>query len=173
MIASNPLVEWRLPEWWRRAQDIRTRGEYSIPVNATRVFGERRFPQDPRSAEAARGWIVSRIKETIRFPEPAHIDTEVIDDIVLCADEVIANSVVHADQQPGDSIRVLLAYTWCTVRVEVTDPGSGNGRAPRVRNVDLWDETGGRGLIIVQNLSHDWGSDQNATGRTTWFEVEY
>ncbi len=55
-----------------------------------------------------------------------------------------------------------------TVRVEVTDISA---RPPRQRHAD-GEETGGRGLELVDGLADRWGWRPEGTGKSIWCEVD-
>jgi hypothetical protein len=56
------------------------------------------------------------------------------------------------------------------LRLEVSDAGSGR---PEVRAPGD-DETGGRGLLLVEALAHRWGVEERAggIGKTVWAELK-
>ena len=53
------------------------------------------------------------------------------------------------------------------VRIEVEDPGH---RRPVLRAATL-DAVDGRGLLVVDKLATDWGTEQRATHKVVWFEI--
>ena len=53
------------------------------------------------------------------------------------------------------------------IRVEVAD---GDDRLPRMRT-GRSEGTGGRGLGIVDDVAHSWGSDSRGVGKAVWFEL--
>jgi hypothetical protein len=79
--------------------------------------------------------------------------------------ELATNAMVHA----GTSFTVVLGASEDAVWLEVFD-GSGVDPAlvvPRAL------ETSGRGLVIVQALSRDWGVTVNASGgKSVWAEFD-
>ena len=89
------------------------------------------------------------------------------DDLVLLATEVVTNSVRHAEVLPDDRIFMVVTQTGSRVRVEVTDPGRGRAFGPKAPDVTA---TGGRGLLLVKELSDAWGIHRNAT-TCVWFEL--
>lgn len=99
-----------------------------------------------------------------------HIGTEILDDLQLLADEVVTNGLLHA---PADNrwllVRVI-AYPnpSLPIRVEVID--SGGGFDPQVREPSL-EETGGRGLFLVDALADRWGVDHHG-GTRVWLELD-
>ncbi len=55
-----------------------------------------------------------------------------------------------------------------TLTVEVADRDAGT---PRMRRADEEDE-GGRGIHLVNELAHRWGTRQTPDGKVVWFELE-
>lgn len=126
-------------------------------------MGERRFtfilalsgpPQDrPR---LARRWVMARCTE-LRF-DCAGVD------LPLLVSELVTNACLHG----GDPVTLRLELSRTRARVEVEDgvPGWPGMQSPTDR------DPGGRGLLIVDSLSHLWGIDQAATGgKVVWAEV--
>jgi len=95
------------------------------------------------------------------------IDGNVLDDIRLLVSELVTNSVRHAAAE-RDLVRLAVSSRGSTVRVEVSDGGT--GFEPRARSKPQ-DEAGGWGLHLVDRLADRWGVE---TGRRTrvWFEIE-
>ena len=86
-----------------------------------------------------------------------------IEVIELLASEVVANAVTHTESEG----LVVTVTTGELVEVAVQDESP---RSPVVRTVDLLG-TGGRGLLLVQALSLDWGTRRGGAGKTVWFRV--
>jgi hypothetical protein len=82
----------------------------------------------------------------------------------LLVSELVANSVLHA----GTSIRVVLRQTADRVRVEVHD---GDRRVPTRKHYSSLATTG-RGLMLVERLSTDWGVEPGGIGKHVWFELD-
>ncbi|MFJ2580635.1 ATP-binding protein [Kitasatospora aureofaciens] len=97
----------------------------------------------------ARSWSVPLSEESLR-------------DVELCAAELITNAVAHT----GKPSRVTVQWTGMRLRVEVADS------SPRLPD-RITDEmsTGGRGLLLVEALSHSWGWYPVEAGKVVWFEV--
>lgn len=89
-------------------------------------------------------------------------DGELLD---LLTNELVTNSIIHA----SDSPRVIVQLTVLDdrVRVEVTDLV--NGKEPAVGSHSLM-RTSGRGLYLVDELSHRWGVERGK-GTRVWFEL--
>jgi anti-sigma regulatory factor (Ser/Thr protein kinase) len=98
-------------------------------------------------------------------------DHPVRDDVELCLDELIVNSLVHTDSEKI-SVRVLTGGN--SIRVEVFDAGF-SGKVPYMReSPDNSEDETGRGLHVVNALTNgDWGTRACVTGRTTWAQVRF
>ncbi len=95
----------------------------------------------------------------------AHLQADALDPINLMLSELATNCIRFT---PGDFV-VSIDDMVEQIRVEVADSGGG---VPSVRSPSAA-EPSGRGLMIVQAMSADWGVDRNAddSGKTVWFVV--
>ncbi|TKA13159.1 ATP-binding protein [Actinacidiphila oryziradicis] len=85
------------------------------------------------------------------------------DDIRLCVSEMVTNALAHgASASCGFILRVIASAQ--QLRVEVEDLGGGQP----VRRTPGWEDTSGRGLLLVDELADDWGVDEQAVGKTVW-----
>ncbi|MEU7468148.1 ATP-binding protein [Streptomyces sp. NPDC044984] len=96
---------------------------------------------------------------------------DVLDSAELVLSELVTNALrvrVPSDRQVGVRIARLLEDG--LLRLEVSDAGPGR---PEVRAPGD-DETGGRGLLLVEALAHRWGVDERAggIGKTVWAELK-
>ena len=82
----------------------------------------------------------------------------------LLTSELVANAVLHA----GTRIRVVLRIRGQRLRVEVHD---GNARLPAQKHYSAMSATG-RGLLMVERMSDDWGVAPAAGGKSVWFELD-
>ncbi|GAA2506136.1 ATP-binding protein [Streptomyces thermolineatus] len=126
---------------------------------------------DPAEVGRARRWARSRLSGSgIDADEPLH---EVL---VLLISELVTNAVVHTGcpavlrmrlprEAPG-------ARAGCrargTVRVEVADA---SGLPPRPRQARK-EDTGGRGLELVDGLADRWGWHREGAGKRIWCEID-
>ncbi|MEH0551078.1 SpoIIE family protein phosphatase [Streptomyces sp. B21-101] len=80
----------------------------------------------------------------------------------LVVSELVTNAIRHAE--PPIELRLLKGrHLIC----EVSDASS---TAPHLRRARTYDE-GGRGLLLVAQLSRGWGTRHNGTGKTIWAEL--
>lgn len=91
---------------------------------------------------------------------------DVVVNVRLLVSELVANAVRHVDHD-GD-IRIHLDIRAGSLRVEVSDPGS--GFVPRARTDDS-PLGSGWGLHLVAELSDRWGVDHTGPTRV-WFEID-
>lgn len=84
---------------------------------------------------------------------------------VLLASELVSNAAQHA----GGGTELTVRVNGPMLRVEASDRSS---RRPRLRVPDPLDDAG-RGLLLVDVLSSDWGvRDRIDGGKTVWFELQ-
>ncbi|MFF2040384.1 SpoIIE family protein phosphatase [Kitasatospora sp. NPDC058170] len=81
----------------------------------------------------------------------------------LLTSELITNALVHA----GSPTQLRL-FCNRVLTIEVADQES---EAPRIRRAREEDE-GGRGMHLVNELAHRWGSRRTRDGKVVWFELE-
>ncbi|MFJ8592039.1 SpoIIE family protein phosphatase [Streptomyces sp. NPDC093598] len=79
----------------------------------------------------------------------------------LVVSELVTNAIRHAE--PPIQLRLIHDTT---LICEVSDGGN---TAPHLRRARTYDE-GGRGLLLVAQLTERWGTRQGATGKTIWAE---
>jgi anti-sigma regulatory factor (Ser/Thr protein kinase) len=96
---------------------------------------------------------------------------DALDTAELVLSELVTNALrvpVSSDRQVG--VRIARSPEDGLLRLEVSDAGSGR---PKVREPSD-DETGGRGLLLVEALAHRWGVDERAAGigKTVWVELK-
>jgi anti-sigma regulatory factor (Ser/Thr protein kinase) len=104
----------------------------------------------------ARRWVMARCAE-LRF-ECASVN------LPLLVSELVTNACTHG----ADPVTLRLEMNSAKARVEVEDsiPELPGVRSPTDR------DPGGRGLLIVESLSHGWGVEQTAAGgKVVWAEV--
>ncbi|GIH73512.1 ATP-binding protein [Sphaerimonospora thailandensis] len=126
------------------------------------IHHEIRLPGDPASVSHAR----SEVRRLLGHEHPA------VDDVTLVTSELVTNAIKHSGCQAGDFIRFTLVASDGVVRVEVHDPGSAPAE-PRLR-LDP-DAEDGRGLLIVDEISTEWGicERDDGPGRTVWCAIRF
>ena len=93
--------------------------------------------------------------------------------IVLCADEIATNAVRHsASGRPGAGFFVTIRYADHTIRIEVADNGPAAYSIPGTDDMydDEYEDTGGRGLLLVEALTQWSGYEATPYGGLAWFE---
>jgi anti-sigma regulatory factor (Ser/Thr protein kinase) len=121
------------------------------------VTGERwRLPPDPRSVPEARERVETRCRSW-------GVSAEDLPLILLVTSELVTNAVRHACTTL--TLQVSLGHTG--VQLEVGDRSSGLPEMPSM------DPTvpGGLGLLLVDQLSSDWGVRPVRGGKTVWAHV--
>ncbi|MEU6703321.1 ATP-binding protein [Streptomyces wuyuanensis] len=119
---------------------------------------------DPAEVGRARRWARSRLAGSgIGDDEP------LAETLVLLISELVTNAVVHTGCPAV--LRMLFglgAAEVGTVRVEVADNCA---RPPQPRR-SAGDDTGGRGLELVDGLADRWGWKREGAGKSIWCEVD-
>ena len=105
----------------------------------------RRFEPKPMNVRAAREFVADALQE-----QGFDGDTEIV---LLLASELVTNAVRHA----ATPFEITVDVDDDGVRVAVIDGDVDHG--PRVRHPGP-DDTNGRGLLLVDQLSAVWGSDR-------------
>ncbi len=81
----------------------------------------------------------------------------------LLVSELVTNVVLHA----GTDVELRVAASGDQVRVEVSDTSPA---MPAIRHFDVEAGTG-RGMMLVEALASDWGTDPRPGGKTVWFTL--
>ncbi|WP_375136544.1 ATP-binding protein [Streptomyces sp. MA5143a] len=120
---------------------------------------------DPAEVGRARRWARSRLAGSgIGDDEPLG------ETLILLVSELVTNAVVHTGRPAV--LRLLLSGlrdgSAGTVRLEVADT-SACPPAPRCADGD---ETGGRGLALVEGLADRWGWSHEGIGKRIWCELD-
>ena len=111
------------------------------------------LPLAPDSATKARRWIEAKLAP--RLPEDRLCDAR------LVVSELVANAVLHAQR---GVLRVEIEELDDAVEIAVVDEGDD---LPQVLDPDPAAPTG-RGLMIVEQLSEDWGTATEPSGKRVW-----
>lgn len=143
------------------ATDIVEQVAAALSVSA-RHLGRIDLPAADRSVSEGRAFIRSTL---------SHVRKETVADIVLLTSEVLTNAIRHSDSaRPGGVVTLVVTDCGETIQVEVIDEGSATS-TPRVRTDPDGQSLGGRGLWLVDQMSHSWGSREHTAGRVVWFRL--
>jgi anti-sigma regulatory factor (Ser/Thr protein kinase) len=123
-------------------------------MHSTEVHAD--FPAEPSSASRARRFVDATLREW-------SCDT-LLEVATLLVSELVSNAVLHA----GTRIRVGIRLHRDRLRVEVQD---GNGRVPARKHYSALSVTG-RGLLLVERMSDQWGVAPAGDGKIVWFELD-
>ncbi|MFD4502748.1 SpoIIE family protein phosphatase [Streptomyces sp. NPDC058457] len=112
-----------------------------------------RLPRDPAAVAGARKMACEQLE--------AWGLTDTVFATELIVSELVTNAVRY-----GDGPIALRLIRDASLICEVSD---GSSTAPHLRRARVYDE-GGRGLLLVAQISERWGSRQTPTGKTIWAE---
>ena len=87
-----------------------------------------------------------------------------LDSAQLVVSELVTNAVSNAR---GSNVTVDLRLHADHLRIEVEDEDS---RLPLLQRND-WEALGGRGLVLIEALSRDWGCQPCPAGKIVWAEL--
>jgi two-component sensor histidine kinase len=114
---------------------------------------KRRFRPSPESVAAAR-----EVARAALADEPG----DVVEAAVLMTSELAANCVRHAKTD----FELTIACE-DDIRIELRDESAGE---PKLLS-PTFQHPSGRGLQIVDSMSHQWGVTREASGKTVWFTL--
>jgi len=109
---------------------------------------------------------VRSVREARRFADAALNDwgcDQIAATAVLLVSELASNAVLHA----RSDIRIFLIREFDELKVKVCDRSP---VIPRPRRFGVESATG-RGLVLVEQLSADWGVQRDADGKCVWFTL--
>ncbi|WP_037671356.1 SpoIIE family protein phosphatase [Streptomyces griseus] len=90
-----------------------------------------------------------------------------LDQASFTTELVVSELVTNAIRYGSHPIRLRLIHDPATLICEVSDTSH---TAPHLRRAKTWDE-GGRGLLLVAQLTQRWGSRHHTEGKTIWAEL--
>ena len=136
----------------------RSTDDVALLLARTRVFSPGQvatcdIPPDPSLVERARKWAGQQLKVWDLTEE------EFVTELVVS--ELVTNAIRYG--APPIQLRLILDRT---LTCEVSD---GSSTAPHLRRARMFDE-GGRGLLLVAQLTENWGTRHTTTGKTIWCE---
>lgn len=119
---------------------------------------------DPAEVGRARRWARSRLAGSGIGDDESLAET-----LILLVSELVTNAVVHTGCPAVLRLSLpLVEAESATVRLEVADRSD---RAPVPRCVD-GDQTGGRGLALVDGLADRWGWSPEGAYKRIWCELD-
>lgn len=108
---------------------------------------------------------VADARRHVRYALDDHADSDTIDRVELVVSELVTNAVRHG---PGETISLrLVAGPDGGVAGEVVDQGYGHSAIGEHRESSDELSAGGRGLLIVDRLTDEWGVTPGSTH--VWF----
>jgi anti-sigma regulatory factor (Ser/Thr protein kinase) len=113
------------------------------------------FRTSPASVPAVRRWARLQVKQVL--------DGDRLDVFLLLLSEVVTNAVRHTR---GARVEVELTMDGTVVAAVYDDSPD----QPRPRRAGP-DDTGGRGLALVDRLADGWGSERLKNGNRVWFRL--
>ena len=116
---------------------------------------------------AAAGEARRRVRDTIRsWQVPVDLDAA-----LLLASELVTNAVRHEAGQRAQAVVLAIACSRGRLRVDVHDTSRS---LPTVAEVpaDAYAETG-RGLLLVETLSDEWGFYRTPAGKAVYFTLAF
>ncbi|MEV0176380.1 SpoIIE family protein phosphatase [Streptomyces sp. NPDC050803] len=127
----------------------RTRG---LPASQVATWD---IPADPALVAPIRKQVVEQL------------DLWELSEASFTAELVVSELVTNAIRYGSQPIRLRLIHDAATLICEVSDSSH---TAPHLRRAKTWDE-GGRGLLLVAQLTQRWGSRHTTDGKTIWAEL--
>ncbi|RVX40045.1 anti-sigma regulatory factor (Ser/Thr protein kinase) [Nonomuraea polychroma] len=117
-----------------------------------------RLPGIPSQVSRARGIVTAALGR----------DHPLYDDVVLLTSELATNAILHTRSGSGGWFTVAVTHSESAVRVCVSDAGSDG--PPCVCRTST-QSTSGRGLPLIEAISHRWGFTRESGSTTVWFEL--
>ncbi|MFJ8504011.1 SpoIIE family protein phosphatase [Streptomyces avermitilis] len=125
---------------------------YGLPASQVTTW---EIPADPALVAAIRKQVVGQLDRWHR--------SEAAFTAELVVSELVTNAIRYGDHP----IRLRLIHDAATLICEVSDASH---TAPHLRRAKTFDE-GGRGLLLVAQLTQRWGSRHTPDGKTIWAEL--
>jgi anti-sigma regulatory factor (Ser/Thr protein kinase) len=116
------------------------------------------FPPSPHAPGMARR-VIGELFESWALDDALQVDAKVL------VNELVSNAVDHAGNDVVLELDVVASDGW--LRVGLAD---GSTIRPVVRELDH-SAPRGRGMQIVSELAHRWGSEELRGGKRVWFEL--
>jgi anti-sigma regulatory factor (Ser/Thr protein kinase) len=122
------------------------------------------YQPEPKAAAAARRFV----RETLQAwaVAPAAGGPGPVDDAVLLTSELVTNAIRH---EVGGTVKLIITCAYGRFRVDVHD----TSRSVPVPVDEPADAETGRGLLLVANLSADWGYYWTPAGKAVYFVLAF
>lgn len=121
------------------------------------------LPADPTAPSRAR----AEVREAMR-----DLPDDELAVAALLASELVTNAVIHSGPAQDPKVRLLITIARDRLRIDVDDGGPGfDPQRPQPRRPDQ----GGRGLLLVDQLSSRWGAGPSAEDParfSVWLELD-
>lgn len=119
-------------------------------------YAELTLAPDTRASAAARTWLRERLGDWDLSDAAA--------DLQVVISELVTNAVLHA----RSAVDLTISVGEGVIELSVADS---DPRLPQPRVAsEVWDE-GGRGLMLVSELSDEWGVAHHTHGKQIWIRV--
>jgi hypothetical protein len=129
------------------------------PTRPTELYQRRvRLTREPAAAAAARSQVRAAVRE---WKIPVDLDIA-----VLLTSDLVTNAITHGD---GETVTLAIRCSRERLRIDVY----GKSRALPVGSGGPADTDTGRGLILVANLSTEWGSFLTPAGKAMYFALAF
>jgi serine/threonine-protein kinase RsbW len=128
------------------------------------LWWSRRFPGEPPQVSKARSWVA----ELLPACDP-------LDELLIFASELATNAVTHTRSgEPGGWFDVEVTWSPKAARVVVGDQGSDEVPTSKASSGDGGtDFETGRGLMLIDAMSADWGAVGDASARWLWADAAW
>jgi len=120
-----------------------------------------RLASRPAAAAEARRWVRDAIRS---WQVPVDLDAA-----LLLTSELVTNAVRHEAGQGAQAVVLAIVSSRGRLRVDVHDTSCS---LPAVAEVSADAETG-RGLLLVETLSDEWGFYRTPTGKAVYFTLAF
>ncbi|QLJ03217.1 SpoIIE family protein phosphatase [Streptomyces sp. NEAU-sy36] len=139
--------------------DRRPADDVALLIARTRALDERAVAQWDIAADPA------AVAET-RALATARLRAWGLDELVFVAELVISELVTNAIRYAAPPVQLRLIMD----RTLICEVADGSSTAPHLRRARILDE-GGRGLMLVAQLTDHWGTRYTGTGKIIWAEM--
>lgn len=145
-------------------------GRYVSSTHAPngRMHGRKVSFTVPAAHESA--GLARRLTEAVLTTWRSPVDGEAT---ILLVSELVTNALLYGfglQQAPEECVTVDLEESADGLHVEVTDPGQGSHSTVVVQDVAQSSESG-RGLVLVDALSANWGHKSTSHGKCVYFDM--